>query len=88
MPRYSFNMHGVRPSQDEKGEELPDDEAAWHEATLVAGEIFKDMRVNSARIRNGRWNLPMSRVRLCITSASAQSGSSVDLRRSDAGVNS
>ena len=43
MPRYFFNMHGVRPSQDEKGEELPDDEAAWHEATLVAGEIFKDI---------------------------------------------
>jgi hypothetical protein len=36
-------MHGVRPSPDTTGEELRDDEAAWHEATLVAGEIFKDI---------------------------------------------
>jgi uncharacterized protein DUF6894 len=43
MPRYFFHTHGVRPSRDEIGEELRDDEAAWHEATLVAGEIFKDI---------------------------------------------
>jgi hypothetical protein len=43
MPRYFFNTHGVRPSPDTIGEELRDDEAAWHEATLVAGEIFKDI---------------------------------------------
>ena len=43
MPRYFFHTHGVRPSPDEMGEELRDDEAAWHEATLVAGEIFKDI---------------------------------------------
>jgi len=38
-----FHTHGVRPSPDDIGEELKDDEAAWHEATLVAGEIFKDI---------------------------------------------
>ena len=43
MPRYFFNMHGIRPSIDEVGEELPDDEAAWHEATVIAGEIFRDI---------------------------------------------
>lgn len=43
MPRYFFHTHGVRPSPDDIGEELKDDEAAWHEATLVAGEIFKDI---------------------------------------------
>jgi hypothetical protein len=43
VPRYFFNTHVVRPFPDNVGEELPDDEAAWHEATLVAGEIFKDI---------------------------------------------
>jgi hypothetical protein len=28
------------------GEELPDDEAAWREATTLAGEIFKDVDGN------------------------------------------
>jgi hypothetical protein len=36
-------MHGVRPSIDEEGEELPDNDAAWHEATIIAGEMFKDI---------------------------------------------
>jgi hypothetical protein len=26
-----------------EGEELPSDEAAWHETTLIAGELFKDI---------------------------------------------
>ena len=43
MPRYFFNMHGVRPSIDDVGDELRDDEAAWKEATLVTGEIFRDV---------------------------------------------
>jgi len=43
MPRYHFNTEGLRGGPDDIGEELRDDEAAWHEATLVAGEIFKDI---------------------------------------------
>jgi hypothetical protein len=43
VPRYFFNIHGIRPSIDEEGEELPDDEVAWHEATVIAGEIFRDI---------------------------------------------
>src|SRR4051794_6437992 len=43
MPKYFFHTHGLQPSEDDRGEVLPDDEAAWHEATLVAGEIFKDI---------------------------------------------
>lgn len=31
------------PFVDDEGEELRDDEAAWREATLVAGEMFKDI---------------------------------------------
>jgi hypothetical protein len=43
MPRYFFNVHGVRPSSDEEGQELSDDKVAWEEATLIAGELFKDI---------------------------------------------
>jgi hypothetical protein len=51
-------MHGVRPSRDDRGEELKDDEAAWHEATLVAGEIFKDI---DGKFRPGQeWSLEVT----------------------------
>jgi Domain of unknown function (DUF6894) len=43
MPRYFFNVHNVQPSADDLGEELPDDEAAWTEATRYAGDVFKDI---------------------------------------------
>ena len=58
MPRYFFNMNGVRASHDDLGEDLPDDEAAWHEATLVAGEIFKDI---DGKLRPGQeWSLEVT----------------------------
>jgi hypothetical protein len=43
MPKYFFNVNNTRPVTDDEGEELPNKEAAWHEATAIAGEIFKDM---------------------------------------------
>ncbi|WP_298253732.1 hypothetical protein [Bradyrhizobium sp.] len=46
MPRYFFDVHNIFASADETGQELPNDEAAWHEATVFAGEIFKDMDGN------------------------------------------
>ncbi|WP_409411417.1 DUF6894 family protein [Bradyrhizobium manausense] len=36
MRRYFFYVHNVAPCKDEQGEELPDDEAAWREATCGA----------------------------------------------------
>jgi hypothetical protein len=51
MPRYYFNVHNVQPSTDYEGEELPDDEAAWREATMFAGELFKDI---DGRFRPGQ----------------------------------
>ena len=53
-----FNTHGVRGSPDDMGEELRDDEAAWHEATLVAGEIFNDIDGNFRPDRE--WSLEVS----------------------------
>ncbi|MEY9154045.1 DUF6894 family protein [Bradyrhizobium japonicum] len=43
MPRYSFNVHDVEPSIDNEGAELPDDEAAWKEATTFAGAVCQDI---------------------------------------------
>jgi hypothetical protein len=43
MPRYFFNVQGTRQTIDELGEELPDDKAAWVEATIIAGELFRDI---------------------------------------------
>lgn len=55
MPRYFFHVHNVEPSIDTQGEELPDDEAAWREATSYAGALFKDI---DGRFRPGQdWSL-------------------------------
>jgi hypothetical protein len=43
MPRYFFNVNGTENAEYGDGEDFLDKEAAWHEATLVAGEIFKDV---------------------------------------------
>jgi len=70
MPRYFFNTHGARETPDEDGEILPDDEVAWQEATIIAGEIFKDM---DGKFRPGQeWSLevlsedrkPLYRIRI------------------------
>jgi uncharacterized protein DUF6894 len=43
MPRYFFNLHKVQPAIDELGDELPDDNAAWKEATKIAGELLRSL---------------------------------------------
>jgi hypothetical protein len=43
MPRYFSNVHDIGlDDRDDAGEELPNDEAARREATVVAAEIFRD----------------------------------------------
>jgi len=55
MPRYFFNLRHLHAGIDDQGEELRDDEAAWQEATKVAGEIFKDV---DGKFRPGQeWSL-------------------------------
>jgi hypothetical protein len=41
MPRYFFNVYHERSDLDEVGEELPDGQAAWREATITAGQILQ-----------------------------------------------
>jgi hypothetical protein len=43
MPQYFFDVNGDGVPDSDKGQTLANDDAAWHEATLVAGEIFKDV---------------------------------------------
>jgi len=43
MPRYFFNICYGSSNADVIGEELPDRQTAWHEATIVAGELFRDL---------------------------------------------
>ena len=45
-------------SDEYEGEEFADKEAAWHEATLVAGEIFKD--VDGAFRPGDEWSLDVT----------------------------
>jgi hypothetical protein len=43
MAHYFFDVHYERPIVDEIGEELADDDAAWREATIIAGELFSEI---------------------------------------------
>jgi len=43
---------------DVVGEELPNNEAAWHEATIIAGELFKGV---DGKFRPGQdWSLEVT----------------------------
>ncbi|WFU74942.1 MULTISPECIES: hypothetical protein [unclassified Bradyrhizobium] len=46
MPRYFFHVTYHRTIIDEVGEELPDDRAAWKEATVVAGQTLQSIDGN------------------------------------------
>ena len=44
MPKYFFNVYnGPEAYLDEIGEDLPDRHAAWHEATVSAGQSIRDL---------------------------------------------
>jgi len=58
MPRYFFHVHNVAPTRDEEGEELPDDDAAWREATSYIGALLKDL---DGKFRPGEeWNIEVA----------------------------
>lgn len=41
MPPYFFHVTHERHEPDFEGDELPDKHAAWHEATVTAGQILQ-----------------------------------------------
>ena len=65
MPRYFFNVYHERSDADEVGEELPDQQAAWKEATITAGHLLQSLggRLNPAAI--GGWRSRMSLPNRC-----------------------
>jgi uncharacterized protein DUF6894 len=55
MPRYFFNVFHETSNIDTVGEELPDDETAWREATVITGELVREL---SGRFRPGQqWRM-------------------------------
>jgi hypothetical protein len=43
MPVFFFNINHTHRDLDEYSLELPDNEAAWREATMTAGELLKEV---------------------------------------------
>jgi hypothetical protein len=43
MPRYFFHVIHKRRELDREGYELPDEHAAWKEATVTAGQILQGL---------------------------------------------
>jgi hypothetical protein len=61
MPRCYFNVHHEQSSTDNEGEELPDNHAAWKEATRMAGDILRDL---DGRFKPGQdWKLEVTNER-------------------------
>jgi hypothetical protein len=58
MPLYFFNIHHERSDFDSVGEELPNKQAAWKEATVVAGRILQGL---DGRLQPGRdWEMEVT----------------------------
>ena len=43
MPKYYFHVYHDKVQIDDVGEELPDKNAAWREATVMAGQTLQGL---------------------------------------------
>jgi hypothetical protein len=58
MPRYHFHVYHDRPELDDEGEELPDKNAAWKEATVMAGQTLQGL---DGKLQPGReWRMEVT----------------------------
>ena len=58
MARYFFSIHDEGSDPDMEGKELPNDEAAWHQAVPITGELFKHL---AGKLRPGQeWSLEVT----------------------------
>ena len=56
MPRYFFHLSYDRtPTMKNEGLDLPDDQAAWIEATAACGELLRDL--NGGLEPGGEWTM-------------------------------
>jgi hypothetical protein len=60
MPRYFFDViqNGHAGLADEDGIELPDDDAAWAEATGSCGQMIRDL--DGALPTNSEWRMDVA----------------------------
>ncbi len=64
MHKYFYDVNGSGVPDSDEGQMLANDEAAWHEATLVAGEIFKNV---DGKFRPGQeWKLEVQDAQRCV----------------------
>ena len=58
MPRYFFHITHERNDTDHDGRELPDEHAAWKEATITAGQILQSI---DGHLKPGReWRMEVA----------------------------
>jgi hypothetical protein len=59
MPRYFFSTtHGEQHHDHEEGLDLPDDRAAWSEATTACGELLRE--VDGKLKPNQEWRMDVN----------------------------
>jgi hypothetical protein len=76
MPRYLFKViNNLDPTTEVEGVELPDHDAAWREATVYAGELFKDVDGNLRPARNGLGGHRRSNIHILIRSTRSRNAS-------------
>ena len=59
MPRYFFHVYYDGHQIDRVGEDLPDKNAAWKEATATAGRILQDIN-GELLLSNEPWRLEVT----------------------------
>jgi len=58
MPRYHFHITHERTDFDQDGAELPDQHAAWKQATETAGQILQSL---DGKLKPGReWRMEVA----------------------------
>ena len=58
MPRYFFHVIHESTQTDHDGTELPDEHAAWKEATVTAGQILQNL---DGKLRpGGEWRMEVA----------------------------
>lgn len=55
MPRYFFHISHGEDRSDLEGVDLPDDNEAWHQATLACGEMLRDL--DGALLAGPEWRM-------------------------------
>ncbi|WP_430640417.1 DUF6894 family protein [Bradyrhizobium arachidis] len=72
MPRYFFHVFYGHTATDHVGEDLADRDAAWKEATVMAGQICRALTAIWCPVANGGWRSPTNSQILYLSCAFSQ----------------